>query len=168
MGVKEQEAPCFYFKDEPMASSSEGLNNSRVASEEMRLKTYLTRIQQHNDLETRDTQAKHGEEIQRLNETFADQSKAIKEAYDVQISREAESLEEKLYETQTHNEARVELEKRTGDEELTKLKTQQQQRIDEYKKNSEAQMDSLRKQLQANADALHEKARKSAKKEGTV
>jgi hypothetical protein len=148
-----------------MASGSESLNNSKIASEEMRLKTYLTHVQNRAELETRETEAKHGEQLQRLTENFQDRSKALKEAYDVQISREAESLEEKLHTTRMKNEERVETEKRAGEEEVAKVRTQQQQKVEEYRKNSEAQLDSLRKQLQASADALHEKARKSANRE---
>jgi hypothetical protein len=133
--------------------------------DEVRLKNYRTSLQQRNDMEVRELQSKHDDEVQRVIENQTAQINELRQAYDVQISREAEALEESLHRIRMGNEDRIESEKQAAETEVNKIKTANEQRLSEYKKNSEAQMDALRKQLQASADQLHERARKAAKKE---
>ncbi len=130
------------------------------------MRSYLTHLQNQNDLEAKEIQGRHAEEMNRLIENHADQADQMKKAFDVSISKEAEELEQRLHETRLSHDQRVADEKHTEEEELNKLKTAHQQRIEEYKKASESQMDTMRKQLQAQSEQLHEQAIKTAKREG--
>jgi hypothetical protein len=145
---------------------SDPVTQSRVASEELRLRNNQTQHQSQNELETREVQARHGDELQRLIENQTDRAQDLRKAYDVSISQEAENLEQRLHDTRLSNDQRVADEKRNEDNELNKLKTAHQQKVEEYKKSSESQLENLRKQLQAQTEQLHELARKSAQKEG--
>ena len=134
-------------------------------TDELRTKNYRAQMQQTADLETRELEAKHNQDIERLNSNFKDQYQDLKHAYDIAISQEAEALEEKLHQVRDSTDEKVSSEKKLQEDELTKIKTVNQQRIDEYKKNADAQLDQIRKQYQASSEDLHTKAKKDMKKE---
>ena len=130
-------------------------------TDELRMKNHRTQLENRNELELRSLRDRHSDDVQRMMEAQAFQRDNIKQAYEVQISQEAENLEQKLHETRMENEKRVDDEKRVADQEVTKIKTMNQQQIQEYKKNSEAQIEALKKQYMATAEALHNKAKQA-------
>jgi hypothetical protein len=145
---------------------SEASNNLKSSTtEELRLRNYRASLQQKSDIENRELQARNVEEVQHLMDTHTVQMDELKRAYDVQISQEAEGLEEKLQKVRISGEDRVNLEKQVQEAELAKVKTSSQLKIEEYKKNSEVQIDKLRKDTQATTDLLHDKAKKATRKE---
>ncbi len=134
-------------------------------TEDLRLRNYRASIQQKNDIELREIQNRHDDDIQRVTDTQAQQMGDLKRAYEVQISQEAEHLEEKLHQARLTTEQRVEAEKKAAESQLSKLKAVHQQRIEDYKKNAEEELLRLRKTAQANAELIHDRERKLARKE---
>jgi hypothetical protein len=89
----------------------------------------------------------------------------LRNAYTIEISKEAEVLEQRLHQVRTNGEVQVEAEKMANEKELAQTKNAHQKQLDQYKKNSEAQIIETRKQLQATTDSLHAQAKKSLKRE---
>lgn len=139
-----------------------------AGSDEYRLRNYRAQLASNNEAEIREMQAQHAEEVSRIQGTYKEAHELLGHDYDVQISQEAEALDEQLQKVHLSSQSRLEEEKHSADQELTKTKRANQQRIEEYKKESELKLDSLRKQFQASAEYLHEKARKTAKKDKEV
>ncbi len=137
-------------------------------TDELRYRNYLAQLHQRGDMEVRELQSAHGEEVQHLLETEKAQMDDLHRDFDVRISQEAEKLDEHLQNIRMQNEERVGEQKRAADQELNQVRATSQQRIDEYKKNADAQLDSLRKQYLAASEAMHERYRKSAHKEKEV
>lgn len=135
-----------------------------TTADELRLRNYRTQLQRQHDLEVRELERKNADELQRLTEHSTTQLETLRQAYDVRISEEAESLEERLHQVRLNARERIAVEKEQAEEELRKTRTSHQQRLAEYKKNAEAQIDALRKQHQASAEAIHERSVKSAKR----
>src|SRR5437773_1724517 len=86
-------------------------------TEELRLRNYKDQLQQKNELELREMQARHDEELQRRIENHTAQTDELRRDYDVQISDEAEQLEERLHQTRMSNEERISTEKKSADAE---------------------------------------------------
>ena len=148
-----------------MASDfSAGVKSS--TTEELRLRNYRTSLQQKSEMEIRDLQSRHSDVMQHTSDIQQLQLDELKRGFEVQISKEAEALEEKLHQIRLSGEERLEDEKRTMDTEFQKVRTASQQKIDEYRKNSEAQIDKLRKETQVATEMLHERGKRAAKKEG--
>jgi hypothetical protein len=139
-----------------------------TAAEEIRLRNHRAQLEQRNEMALREIEQSHAEDVRRTIENQAFQMDNLRRAYDVQISEEAEALEERLHRVRLNADERVAAEKKAGEAELEKLKSAHKQRLDEYRKNSEQQLEALRKQLQTSAETLHEKARKTAKREREV
>jgi hypothetical protein len=134
-------------------------------SEELRLKNYRTLLEQKNELELREIEAKHNDDVQRRMESGTAQIENLRRDFDVRFSQEAENLEERLRQTRSENELKIQQEKRQEEEELSRLKSLHQQRVEEYQKNSATQLDELHKQLQTTSQSLHDQAKKLALKE---
>ena len=139
-----------------------------LSSEEYRLQNYRHQLQQRNDVEIREIEQKHLDQVQRLQEDEAQARGELHQAYDLKISQEAESLGEKLDEIRQANQEKVAAEQRVGEQELAQVKTLQQQRLDEYRKNSDLQLEKIRRQYQSSAEALHDKSRRYADHEKEV
>lgn len=139
-----------------------------ASAEELRLRNYRQQLQNRHELELRDMRDRQGDEVLRLHDNFNHQTETLREAYDVQISEEAEQLEDRLQQLRTSHAERVSSEKKAGDEEVSQLRAGNRQQVDETRKNGEAQIAALRKQYQDAADVLHKKARKSAKRDQEV
>ena len=117
-----------------------------ATTEDLRMRNYRQQLQQHNDSEIRDLEQKHNEDIARLQDNFTNQVQNLRHAYEIEISEEAENLEEKLQKVRGENEEKkISTEKKAGEDEVVKNRTANQQRIDEYKKNSELQLDPASK-----------------------
>ena len=142
-----------------------------TTTEELRLRNYKASLQQKSEIDLREMQARQSDETQRITENHQMQMDDLKRAYDVQISQEAEALEEHLHKFREVGHERIENEKHSLDTEFDKVKTASQQKIDEYKKNSEAQLDKLRRETQASSDLIHDRGKKALaakrEKEGT-
>lgn len=135
-------------------------------TDELRIRQHRAQIQKREEMELRDKEARHQDAVQRLTDNQLDQLEKLKNAYEVRISEEAESLEQRLHEIRMSNEERIQAEKQAAEQELTKAKSANKKKIEEYQKNAEAQLDSLRKQYQASGDNLRKQARKTLKTEG--
>lgn len=136
-----------------------------ATTDELRLKNYRDTLERRNDVEVRDIQAKHAQEIQKIIDHQTDQLEKMRAAYNVQISSEAATLDESLHETRIKNAQRVEEEKLAAEQNLAKLRAAHQERIEDYKQSSEAQYLALQKQLRTSAETLHEQSRKTARKQ---
>lgn len=146
-------------------SEVSGSSYRAMSSEEIRLRNYRNQLEQRHEIAVRDILAHNADEIQKLTDNHTEQLNNLRHAYEVQISEEAEALEEKVHEIRLGNQGRVEMEKKTGDQEVEKMKSANKTKIEEYKKNADLQMETLHKQLQASSDALHEQSKKTAKRE---
>jgi hypothetical protein len=135
-----------------------------IQVEELRLKNLRTQMNNRHNNEVREIQNRQDSETQRLVENHAQSLETLKDAYAVQISKEAESLETRLMETRSNNEARVAAEKRAGDDEVRKLQAANEEKLGEYKKNGAARMEAARKDLQVQAEALHQREIAEARK----
>jgi hypothetical protein len=134
------------------------LKNS--TTEELRLRNSLAQMQQRYDFEVRDKERTHADDVQRLVDNETKQLDDLRKDYEVKISQEAESLEQKLHEIRLNHDEQIATEQRAGEKELEKVKLSNQKKIEEYKKNGDAQIEALRKQLQASAETLHAQAKK--------
>lgn len=143
-----------------MSSTSNSL--ATLASDEFKLRSYRDQLEVRHEQALKDQEMKHAEEITELLTFQKNQKDQLEKDFDVQISSEAEQLQNQLYTIRNRNQASLEEEQQKGEIELNKAKTINQQRVEEYRKNSEAQLDALRKQLQASTEELHEKARRTA------
>jgi hypothetical protein len=144
-------------------------NNSKaLATEELRLQNYKTQLQNRNEAEVRDIQAKHADEVQHMLLQEGEQIQEVKRAYEVQISQEAEELEDRLHNFRLSAEEKIENEKRTGEDELHKVQADYKHRIDEYRRSSEAQLETLRRNLLTASEDMHEKAKRSARSEREI
>ena len=139
---------------------------SSLNMDEMRMRNAKTQLQNRHELEMHEIEEKNASETNRLLENHANQFETLRTAYDVQISEEAEGLAQRLHDIRLSNENKLNTEKRTTDEEVTKIKTANQKKIEDYKRTGESKMETLRKELQANAEAVHEMARRGARRDG--
>ena len=139
---------------------------SSLNMDEMRLRNAKTQMQNRHDLEMREIEEKNASETNRLIENHAGQLETLRSAYDVQISEEAEGLAQRLHDVRLIAENKLSSEKKMADEEVTKIKTANQKKIEDYKRTGESKLETLRKELQANAEAVHDMARKGARREG--
>ncbi len=125
----------------------------------------MAQLANRQESEIKEREAQHADAVERMGEGEAHQLETLRKAYDVQISDQAASLDEKLHQIKMENEAKVNAEKRLGEDEVKRTQAQVHQRVEEYRKNGEAQIEQLKKQFQASTEALHERARKQAQKE---
>ncbi len=139
--------------------------SSSLATEETRLKNYRSRLQYENEVELRNIESQHAQDLARLSTQFGDQMQGLRGAYEVKISQEAEQMDQKLRQFQAAKDQKLSEEKRLADVELSKLKAAHQDQIREFKKVSQNEYETLHKKLQASTHALHELARKSEKLE---
>src|SRR4051812_1352519 len=107
-------------KGEEMSSEITSSLNSTIA-DEVRLKNYRSQIEQKNDIELRDLEARHAEDLQKVLETSNREAERLRRDYDVKISQEAEMLEEKLHQIRIKNEIQINAEKESGENEVSKL-----------------------------------------------
>src|SRR4051794_12187278 len=91
------------------------------AADEMRMRNYRAQTERRNDAELREIDTKHQEELGRVLGYQAEQMEQLRHSYDVKISEEAESQEQKLSEIRHSNGERLEVEKRAADEEYGKV-----------------------------------------------
>ena len=133
-------------------------------AEESRLKSYLNQVQQRNESEVRDLQARQADLLQKEIEDQEFRLEQMRKFYEVRISSEAETLEEKLNETRAKSDHVITEEKKKVETEVEKVKTAGQRQIEEYRKQNETQIEKLRKELQASTDNLQGMARKAAKR----
>jgi hypothetical protein len=155
------------FLGQTIRREGDGMPNE-VASrqaEEIRLRTMRNQIQTKHQAEVRDLQKQGEAEIQGVITTSQEMVQNLKSAYDVMISKEAESLEQKLGQVRANNEQRIATEKQQGDEEVAKIRANYQSRVKEYRKTGEAQVETVRKEVQAQTDALHDRAIKAERAE---
>lgn len=134
-----------------------------TSSEALRMKNYRLQMQSHHDAQVREIQDKNSDEVQRLIENHAYQMDNLRNAYNVQISEEAEAMEQKLHDVRLKNEERLKEEKRIADDAVNQSRSASQKRIEEYRKNSEAQLAVARKEQQMAADNLHAQTKKAAR-----
>jgi hypothetical protein len=145
-----------------------GADLSGVSSDELRMRNYRAQLQAQDDLEVRELQNRHNDEIQRLTEQNKAQTDQMRHDYEVRISQEGEALDERLQKVRLENDQQVAAENQKGQEELNQARTSNQQRVDEYKKNSDAKIEQMRKQYQLAAENLHDKAKKNERREREV
>jgi len=81
------------------------------STEELRLKNYKSQVEARHEIDMRELEQKNAEDVQRLQENYVQQEAQLRNAYEVQISTEAEALDEKLQQTRFGNEERVGAEK---------------------------------------------------------
>ncbi len=139
-----------------------------VQTEDLRLKNVRTQMKNRHESELRDIEARNGTETQRLIENHAAQLGELKNAYDVQISQEAEHLEDRLSQVRAGNADRVAMEKHAGDQEVEKVQKANQDKIEEYRKNGEAKLQNVRKDLQLQAEVLHNQEKEEARRANFV
>lgn len=137
-----------------------------ATTDALRLQNYRARLQGDHETQVRELEERQLDSLNRIQENHTDRKESLVSAYNVEISKEAEQLEDRLTQIRAQNEQRVAEEKRIGDQELAKTKLSNQQRIDEYKKTAEKKLDAMRKELQANAENLRLQYKKSAKRQG--
>jgi hypothetical protein len=134
--------------------------------EDLKLKNLRSQTQTRHRSELREIEERNQSELARTMESFEEANSKLKEAYEVQISQEGAQLEERLANVRERNEARINSEKNQGDQEVAKIKTANQERISEYQKAGDAQIEKLKQRLQAQTEALHEKEKQEARKQG--
>lgn len=137
-------------------------------ADEIRLNSYKTQMERHHEVEMRELKEKADAEIQKLIEAHTAQKESLETGYAVEISHEAERLDDLLQNQHVSNENRVAEEKKTGDAEFEQVRAASRQKIDEYRKNAQSQMEAIRKELQVSTDSLHERAKQSAKREKEI
>lgn len=138
---------------------------SSAQTEELRMKNYKTQLEKKNEIDLRDLQSRHADDVIRLSSTQTQQLEDLQNAYDIKISAEAEVLEEKLNQIRVSNEERVNQEKRLADQEIQKVKNNHQSELNHLKKKSEIQITDLHKQYQKTSAILHEQSKQTSKRE---
>ncbi len=135
--------------------------NKGSATDEIRMRNHRALLEQRHENEVRQVQDKQSDELQHLIEEHAYRSEKLRQDYEVQISREAEKLEERLDKVREDGDARIAQEKSAKELELSRMKSSYQQKLEEYRKHSEEQLAKLRKDLQQSSQTLYEQARAS-------
>src|SRR5438105_2839235 len=97
-----------------------------TTTEDLRLRNYRTELNRRNEAEIREMDARHGENVAKLQESELAQLEQLKHAYEIQFSQEAEALEEKLRDLRAENDKRVDGEKKQGENELVKTRSMYQ------------------------------------------
>lgn len=152
-----------------MSSQIESRSQIKSATvDDLRMQNYRNNMERKLESEVSELQSRHDQDIERLLENHAFQMEQLRNAYNVEISKEAEVLEERLHQVRTHGDVQVRAEKMAHEKELSQQKNAHQKQLDQYKKNSEAQIVEMRKQLQATTENLHAQAKKSLKKEKEI
>ena len=136
--------------------------------DEMRLQAYRQQLERQNQAELDDIELRHKHGVSNAIAAAANEIGQIPKDYEVQIPREAESLDEKLHRVQLESQDRVQVEQLTGDAEVANVQKANAERLTEYKKKGEMQIDSLRKQFQATDESMHEHSRKAGRKQMEV
>lgn len=134
-------------------------------ADEMQNRTLKNQTLAKHQSEMRDLHKTNEDEVQKIILSSQEKVVNLKGAYDVMISKEAESLEERLANVREANDERVNKEKLQGEEEATKTRAMYQDRVKEYKKQGEAKVDAVRKEAQAQMDSIHDRAIKSERAE---
>ena len=133
-------------------------------ADEIRMRNYRQQLERQNEIDIKDIDAKHVEQMQHLAEDHQIKSQSLKNGFDVRISEEAEALDDELQRVRRSNEERIITEKQAGDDELGRIRTANTDRLNEFKKNSEFQLEKLRRDLQMSAEAMKKQARPGGKK----
>lgn len=123
--------------------------------EEMRLRAYREGLGIRNDRELREMETQHRERLSAMVENQNKQVDTLKEAYNVQISREAERMAEKLDEVRYENERALAAEKALGDEEVRKARERTQAKIEQIQKNQEAEVERMEQALKEKSDLIN-------------
>ncbi|MEO5969012.1 MAG: hypothetical protein ABIQ95_03725 [Bdellovibrionia bacterium] len=148
-----------------MSPAITSATSSSLVAEETRLKNYRDRLQYANEVELRNMEIQHSQDLARLSAHFGTEVDNLREAYEVKISQEAEQMDHKLRQIQSDKEQQLSEEKHQADVELNKIKTAHQDQVREFKKVSQGEIETLHKKFQASSSALHEQAKKSGIKE---
>lgn len=134
-----------------------------VQAEDIRLKNMRTQIENRNRNEVKELQDRLAMETERTITSHTATIQNLRGAYDVQISEEAENLENRLNAVRAANEERVEAEKKAGEAEVAKVKTMTQARVEEYKKIEDEKIAKIKKEVAAQSENLHEKEKRIAR-----
>jgi hypothetical protein len=137
-----------------------------LTSEELRMKNYQTQLERKNDAEVRDLQSRHAEDVRKELEAEENQLTEMRRAFEVQISKEAESLADRLEQVRGENERTVTDEKLNHQREMTRLKESHKAQLDEYRKQAEDSIERTRKESQATSETIRKQARKTERREG--
>jgi len=137
------------------------ISGKSSTTDEIRMRNHRALQEQRHENEIRDLQARQGDELRNVIEEHALRSEKMRQDYDVQISREAEKLEQQLARVREDGESRIEQEKASLELELSRLKNSYQQKTEDYRKNAEEKLDRVRKELQQSTQSLYEQARAS-------
>ncbi len=136
-----------------------------ASMDELRLTNYRARLKDQHETELRDIQGKHDGDVMRALEQHADLMETLKRDYDVQISAQAQELEDRLHAQRLSAEERLSAEKVAAEKELAKVRTLNQKQIAHYQKNANERVETIRKQEQDATASLHARARKYQPKE---
>ncbi len=139
-------------------------NVKTVAFDDSQLRAYNQNLKQKYAVEKNEIEARGQNEIV---DTVAQSQKKISEmrnAYEVQISAEAEHLDERLASIRQNNQKRIDEERQKNDIEYEKLRLANQKRIDEYRKNADVKLEEVRREYQEAMAQTHEQAKRQMKK----
>ncbi len=134
-----------------MANAANGAGNSDAN----RYKNYLAQLERQQDAELRDKEDGHKEKLTRLISGHTTQESQIKKDYSVQISDEAEALENKLKLTRERNGILISQEREKGEKEADRIRTQYQQKIESEKKTGDEQLSRMQEYYKRAAEEQH-------------
>lgn len=138
-----------------------GVNSSNF--DESRLRNQRAQIEQKNEIETRELQSQHDVSLTRMLDQHAFLLENLRRAYDVQISKEAQNLDERLTATRAQHEEKINEVKRAGESEVIKIQNQSQKRIDDATKSGESKLEETRKHFQSASDVVQAQYKKHAR-----
>lgn len=131
----------------------------------LRIQAHRASIERQGQADLRDLELKRRDELERTQTAMASEKAKFEKDYSVQISEEAERLEDALTQQRAANTERIAQEKRAQDAEFEKLRGNHQVRVNEYRLKTEKELAQIRKDLQVSTEKLYEQARKSQRKQ---
>ena len=140
---------------------SSAIKNSTV--EELKLKNTTAQLERRYDRKLREMEDQHMHDVRNVQESNEDQLRALRRAYEVRISQDAEALEEKLHAVRLSNQNQVTEAERTGTAELNQIKQANAMRLQAYKKNADDQLAKTQTEHQLASLKMHEQTAKAAR-----
>jgi len=144
--------------------SSELNSTQRNLSQiEAQLRNSRYDLEQQQERETRERIQSHAERMQQLEVEQRRNMDALRKDFDVQLSKEAGILEERLQEIRDRNEELLTQEKNWGDQELKKIKEATHQSLERAESEADTRLFDHRQQLKDAETAQYQQLKESVR-----
>ena len=144
-----------------MASSTSGTGSADTT----RYQSYLNQLEREQDAEVHEKEDDHKEKLTRLVDTNTSQEAQIHKDYNVKISDEAETMQNKLNLTRERNDIIIAQERERGEKESDRIRSQYQQKIEMERKTGDEQLSRMQEYYKKSAEEIHRQYAKAEARE---